>query len=338
MRNENKETNQGKKAIGESMGSRIVLALIVVAVIVTAAKVIPLVRNRVQTSQYPVIELADLQGMELESLSDGKFSFSYPAEDWEVWEQVTTDYHPLTIFYKGTADDGSTSISVAENDTVVTQLKPELLQVMLDGLKEQAPYMVIKESEMRSMEGTPVFYLEDNMSLTQEGLDMMVDTGAWTEETIEAMGGREALLSNNIASDQIQIYQLKNGKIYVYTGNYTDDEFDKLIDQARMLFDQDLADNNSKDDYKKSVETSIADYKNRSFKIRQTNVCDSDDVKYLTDDSNGDKLAYVTASYFTEENKKFDKTYQMYVLRKDDNGDWKIRTFYKIKGNSTEEE
>ena len=31
MRNENKETNQGKKAIGESMGSRIVLALIVVA-------------------------------------------------------------------------------------------------------------------------------------------------------------------------------------------------------------------------------------------------------------------------------------------------------------------
>ena len=65
MRNENKETNQGKKAIGESMGSRIVLALIVVAVIVTAAKVIPLVRNRVQTSQYPVIELADLQGMEV---------------------------------------------------------------------------------------------------------------------------------------------------------------------------------------------------------------------------------------------------------------------------------
>ena len=210
MRNENKETNQGKKAIGESMGSRIVLALIVVAVIVTAAKVIPVVRNRVQTSQYPVIELADLQG--------------------------TTDYHPLTIFYKGTADDGSTSISVAENDTVVTQLKPELLQVMLDGLKEQAPYMVIKESEMRSMEGTPVFYLEDNMSLTQEGLDMMVDTGAWTEETIEAMGGREALLSNNIASDQIQIYQLKNGKIYVYTGNYTDDaQKDMVLDTITVI-------------------------------------------------------------------------------------------------------
>lgn len=238
MRNENKETNQGKKAIGESVGGRIFLALIVMAVLITAAKVIPLVRDRAQTSKYPVIELADLQGMELESLSDGSLSFSYPTEDWEVWEQVTTDYHPLTIFYKETADDGSTSISVGENDTVITELKPEMLQAMLDGLQQEAPYMVIKKSEMRSMEGAPVFYIEDNLSLTQEGLDLMLSTGAWTEETIEAMGGREALLSNNIASDQIQIYQLKNGKLYVYTGNYTDDAQKDMVLEAITVIAQ----------------------------------------------------------------------------------------------------
>mgnify|MGYP000367489291 CR=1 FL=1 len=45
------------------------------------------------------------------------------------------------------------------------------------------------------------------MSLTQEGLDMMVDTGAWTEETIEPWAAVRHFLSNNIASDQIQIYQ-----------------------------------------------------------------------------------------------------------------------------------
>ena len=94
----------------------------------------------------------------------------------------------------------------------------------------------------------------------------------------------------------------------------------------------------------KIIESDPVKCKLELFSIGQTlrkiieDTSDSDDVKYLTDDSNGDKLAYVTASYFTEENKKFDKTYQMYVLRKDDNGDWKIRTFYKIKGNSTEEE
>ena len=55
--------------------------------------------------ENPVIELADLQGMELESLSDGKFSFSYPAEDWEVWEQVTTDFVIIRAgFGAGTLD------------------------------------------------------------------------------------------------------------------------------------------------------------------------------------------------------------------------------------------
>lgn len=135
------------------------------------------------------------------------------------------------------------------------------------------------------------------------------------------------------------VVKLYNQIVTSYYGEkYTDAEFDKLIEQARMLFDKDLADNNSTEDYKASVQESIADYKQRSFKIRQSSVCDSDDVKYLTDDTNGDKLAYVTASYFTEENKKFGKTYQMYVLRQDENENWKILTFYKIQGNSTEEE
>jgi hypothetical protein len=111
-----------------------------------------------------------------------------------------------------------------------------------------------------------------------------------------------------------------------YSGNYTDDEFDKLIDQARMLFDQDLADNNSKDDYKKSVETSIADYKNRSFKIRQTNVCDSDDVKYLTDDSNGINWHMSQLLILRKKIKSLIKPTRCMCLRKDDNGDWKIRT------------
>ena len=123
-----------------------------------------------------------------------------------------------------------------------------------------------------------------------------------------------------------------------YEEKYTEEEFDKLIDQARILFDQELADNNPKEDYKTAVQESIANYSGRNFKIRQTDVCDSSDVKYLTDDKNGDELAYVTASYFTEENKKFDKTYQMYVLRKDAEGKWKILTFYKVEGNSTEDE
>jgi hypothetical protein len=58
----------------------------------------------------------------------------------------------------------------------------------------------------------------------------------------------------------------------------------------------------------------------------------------VTDNSNEDKLAYVTASYFVKEEKKYEKTYQMYVLRKDEEGKWKILTYYKIEGKTSEDE
>ena len=50
----------------------------------------------------------------------------------------------------------------------------------------------------------------------------------------------------------------------------------------------------------------------------------------------GDEIAYGTASYFIKNGSSYTKTYQKYVLRKDDDGDWKILTFYKIEGESSE--
>ena len=104
-----------------------------------------------------------------------------------------------------------------------------------------------------------------------------------------------------------------------------------------LLFDDELAKNNPKDTYIQSIKTEIADYDNRSRQIRQTDVCDSDDVLYTTDPKNDDKLAYVTASYFVKEDKSFTKTYQMYVLRQDKNENWKILTYYQIDKNPNED-
>ena len=104
-----------------------------------------------------------------------------------------------------------------------------------------------------------------------------------------------------------------------------------------LLFDDELAKNNPKETYIQSLKKEIADYDKRSRQIRQTDVCDSDDVLYTTDPNNDDKLAYVTASYFVKEDKSFTKTYQMYVLRKDKNKNWKILTYYQIDKNPNED-
>lgn len=146
-------------------------------------------------------------------------------------------------------------------------------------------------------------------------------------------------LENNYPATPREVVKFYNKIIECYYGEeYTDKEFDSLLDQAQAVFDQELVDNNPKADYKKAVETEKADYKERSFKIRQSSVCSSSEVQYVTDDKTGDKLAYVTASYFTEEKKKFDKTYQMYVLRKDKDGKWKILTYYKVDGKTLGED
>ena len=113
-----------------------------------------------------------------------------------------------------------------------------------------------------------------------------------------------------------------------YKDQYTDDELDALADQALKLFDDELVQNNPKDTYKSSVIADVLNYEDQGKTISQINVCDSNDVKYITDD--GDNIAYVTASYFIKQDNSYSKTYQEYVLRKDAEGRWKILTFYKV--------
>ena len=100
---------------------------------------------------------------------------------------------------------------------------------------------------------------------------------------------------------------------------------------VELMFDE-LAANNPKDTYKQSVTADAQSYKEQGITLAQTGVCDSNDVKYVTD--NGSKIAYVKASYFMEEGSSYSKTYQEYVLRQDKEGCWRILTFYKIAADS----
>ena len=132
-----------------------------------------------------------------------------------------------------------------------------------------------------------------------------------------------------------EVIKFYNRIIKCYYGRqYSDDELEQLADQALSMFDDDLLKKNEKESYIESVKSDAAQYEEDNKSISQTDVCDSNDVKYMTD--NGDDIAYVTASYFIKNGSSYTKTYQEYVLRNDDDGDWKILTFYKIEGESSE--
>lgn len=123
-----------------------------------------------------------------------------------------------------------------------------------------------------------------------------------------------------------------------YKEKYSDEELDSLVEQAQKLFDDELKQNNPKDKLKASVMADVKDYKDRSKVISQTSVCDTDEVRFVTDKEKGDSLAYVQASYFIKEKKEYSRTYQMYVLRKDASGRWKIITYYQLEGNQADDD
>ncbi|MCH5333236.1 MAG: hypothetical protein J1D89_04695 [Agathobacter sp.] len=138
------------------------------------------------------------------------------------------------------------------------------------------------------------------------------------------------------ARDVIKFY---NRIITAYYGEkYTDQELEQMAAQALMLFDEELAANNPKEDYLKQIRAEAGNYKSRKRSIVNSNVCNSRDVVYLTDKETKDNIAYVTASYFVKENTKYDRTHQEYVLRKDEEGHWKILTFYKVSGKASEDD
>lgn len=118
--------------------------------------------------------------------------------------------------------------------------------------------------------------------------------------------------------------------VMAYSKNYTDEEFEGLVDQELCLFDADLLANNPKSVYSESLKADIEKYAEEKKSLSQSEVCDSDKVKYITDGD--DKIAYVRASYFVKDNKSCNETYQEYVLRQDKDGKWKILTFYQVDG------
>ena len=123
-----------------------------------------------------------------------------------------------------------------------------------------------------------------------------------------------------------------------YGGEATDKEIEGLVDQMMYLLDEDLLLINPRDEYYQSVVNEIEQYKQQKKVLLSTDVADSKQVKQLEDVKEGtteaDKLAYLDAYYFMRVDKQFTNSYQQFVLRKDEDGCWKIIAFYETGGES----
>jgi hypothetical protein len=148
-------------------------------------------------------------------------------------------------------------------------------------------------------------------------------------------------LESNYPKTPREVVKLYNKIVTCYySGDIKSAEIEKLADQMLLIMDEDLLLVNPRDEYLNSVKADIRKYKAEKKKVVSTNVCDSNEVKYVDDQKEGtsevNKIAYVDASYFINIDGKFAYSYQQFVLRKDDNGRWKILAFYETEGEPSD--
>ena len=125
-----------------------------------------------------------------------------------------------------------------------------------------------------------------------------------------------------------------------YGEKLSDEQVNELVDQTLLLLDEDLRGENPRDTFYDSIVSEMEDAQSNNLTIVSVDVCDTNEVKYIDDkkgDGTVDKLAYVKADYFINSDGAFVYSYQEFVLRQDDDGRWKIITFYDIEGESLED-
>ena len=189
------------------------------------------------TADYPVMEPVALDSLTLASAESDTLSAQFPEEEW-VFDvsMVPVDF---AIYDTETLLDetGTMNINIMLSGQYSGKLKQSDLDGVVDELKnsDMADGMNIEVSEMRSLEGEPVGYIESTSTYTESMIDFYLENSGITEEQLEALGGREALL-NTPPTRQIQMYAVVDGNILVVTGTYYDDAAKtRLVDTMSIL-------------------------------------------------------------------------------------------------------
>lgn len=107
-----------------------------------------------------------------------------------------------------------------------------------------------------------------------------------------------------------------------YQTKLTDEQIEKLGSQARLLFDNELKNTQTDQDFIKALKSDIASYQKAGRYISDYKIQSSADVKYTT--LNNQKYASIIALYYVREHSKLTNSYTKYMLRQDDQGRWKI--------------
>lgn len=111
----------------------------------------------------------------------------------------------------------------------------------------------------------------------------------------------------------------------MYNEDISDNEFEQLSDQLRLLFDEELLANNPRDKYMVELKADIASYKEEAKIISDYQVQRGSATEFGTIEDK--QYATIKMSMFlqtTGTEKKYFKVYEEFLLREDEKKHWKI--------------
>lgn len=107
-----------------------------------------------------------------------------------------------------------------------------------------------------------------------------------------------------------------------YSENPTDEELKKLADKAMELYDAELVDYQSEEMYMEDLKAEIATFAASDTVLSHVALSSSTAVDYYT--YNGRECAQIRCIYTMRQKTSLMTIKEVYVLRKDDSGRWKI--------------
>lgn len=183
--------------------------------------------------KYPSMRCVDISDLSLSKVSNSVMSLRYPDELW----YGVDDREPLTIYYRSTmGTDRVVNINADKLFECRTAPTERDMNDIVDGLKEMyASTIDIKSAELRDLNGSTVIYMESTLRFTDDMIDDWLESGRLTQADLDAMGGREVLLALP-PTEQMFLYLMKDGWLYLYTGTYFEEKYyDMVLDTITVL-------------------------------------------------------------------------------------------------------
>ncbi len=107
-----------------------------------------------------------------------------------------------------------------------------------------------------------------------------------------------------------------------YNYKLTDEEVKKLADKAKQLYDDELNEKNEEGEYVLNLQKDIDDFNQKGIKISSYVLPASTEVEEFTE--GGRECARIYCTYNVRQNSKLQYSRELFVLRREEGGRWKI--------------